>query len=83
MRKSIKIRFVQHGQKDCKYTIQRRKFFGWRSYRYLVGGGAGDYVAYEYTDSDKDALLNKIIKDKYQTTKEFIRVIEYPMVKEY
>jgi len=79
----LNIRFVQHGQKDFEYTIQRKTFFGWRSYRYSVGGGAGDSVSYEYIANNKPTLLDKIIKDKYLTTKEFVRVIEHPMIKKY
>jgi len=54
----LNIRFVQHGEKH-DYTIQRKTFFGWRSYRYEVGGCGGGSVLYEYTDTDKSALLDK------------------------
>lgn len=88
MRREFKIRFRQHGSDsepaiDIRYSIQRKTLFGWSTIGYTRGGGAGDYAWFSYLEHDKEALLNKVLAETIGTTKEFVTVREYPMIKIY
>lgn len=87
MKKNIRIRFRQHGAdqpvSDIRYSIQEKTFFGWNTIGYTLGGGAGDYVWFSYSERDKGALLDRVLAETMGTTKEFVTVHEYPMIKIY
>jgi hypothetical protein len=79
----FEIRFVKHGETEPTYTIQRKKLFGWGTLGYNQGGCSGGSVWFSYEDKNKDVLLKKTINEHLSTTKEFVRVIEHPMIKKY
>ena len=86
--REFRVRFRQHGSDsepaaDIKYSIQRKKLFGWGTLGYYLGGGAGDYAWFSYLEHDKETLINKVLADKLGTTKEFVTIREYPMIKIY
>lgn len=80
--KRLKIRFVQRGKNAADYYIQRRRFFIWWGITYTINMGYGSVVNY-YQNSDKDALLEEVLKDKYKTCGEFCKITEYPTIKQY
>ncbi len=82
--KTIKIRFVEEGVGiDITYRIQKKKLFSFDNYRYSQCGGAGDCFYYPYRGKNKIELLDKVLSNVYETTKDHVRVIEYPMLKIY
>lgn len=82
--KTIKIRFVQEGVgADINHRIQKKKIFGFDNYRYSECGEEGDCFWHSYRGKDKVELLNKVLHDIYETTKDHVKVIEYPMLKIY
>jgi len=82
--KRLKIRFVQHGQTiGADYFIQRKRFlFGWSYITYTVNMGYGSIVS-GYSASTQEAVLDNVLRDKYNTCKEFVEITEYPMLKVY
>lgn len=81
--RTLKVRFIQHGLDEPSFSVERRGLFRWRKFFYAMGGGAGDVVYYEYSGKTKEDLLNRIIADKYKTTREFVHVIEHPTILKY
>lgn len=77
--KTIKIRFIQY---DDHYTMQRKTWLGWKDLTYTIDMGYGSVVNY-YENKQTDKLLDDILKKEYHTTREFVDVIEYPMIKVY
>ncbi len=83
--KIIKIRFIESkdSEGNIDYNIQNKKMFGWKYFRYAQSGGAGDTFYYQYRESSKEILLQKIIDEVYCASKHHIKVVEYPMIKIY
>ena len=85
MEKRIKIRFIERGFGDgnISYSIQRRT---WYIYWVYIGWtqdmGYGS-VFNCYSDTDKNKLLDDVIKYYYGLDKDIVRVIEYPSIKIY
>ena len=87
MRKEITIRFRQYGadsepKLDIKYSIQRKTFFGWSTIGYTRGASGGS-AWFSYVENDKEVLLEKALAEVLGTTKEFVTIHEYPMIKIY
>jgi len=78
--KTIKIRFIQHGEN--KYSMQRKGFFRWRDITYTINMGYGS-VTYDYIEETKESLLDKVLEEYYQIDKRFVRVIEHSTIKIY
>lgn len=82
MIRTIKIRFIEKG-KSPYYSIQKKTWYGlWRYIGWTMDMGYGS-VFNIYTDSDKNKLLDDVIKSHYGLNKEFVKVIEYPSIKIY
>jgi hypothetical protein len=77
--KTIKIRFIKYTD---RYTMQRKTWLGWKDLTYTIDMGYGSVVNY-YENKQTDKLLDDILKKEYHTTREFVDVIEYPMIKVY
>jgi hypothetical protein len=79
--KPIKIRFIKYKDK-CKYTIQRRGWFGWKDITYTIEMGYGS-VTYEYSAVTKEELLNEVLEKYYEVCRRRVDIIEYPTIKIY
>lgn len=80
----MKIRFIEHRKKSgTSYTMQRKKWHGWVDQCYTAGCGPGDAVTLPYQNLTKEDLLDKVLAEKYKTTKELIRITEYPTIIKY
>jgi hypothetical protein len=77
--RTLKIRFVE---RDNKYTIQHKKWFGWKDLTYTIDMGYGAIVNY-YENKNKESLLNEVLEEKFNTVKKFVEIIEYPTIKVY
>lgn len=80
--KKLKIRFVQRGKNAADYYIQRRRFLIWWTITYTINMGYGSVVS-AYQASTQEELLDNVLNDKYNTCKEFVRITEYPTIKQY
>lgn len=79
-RTRIKIRFIQDGS---RYLIQQKHWYGWRYICYLSGASNGDYVRHVYEGQSTDPLLDKVLKEHFNTSRTFISITEYPMLRYY
>lgn len=84
-RKKIKIRFIEHiGPDNCIfYSAQIKGILRWRDAgeEIMPGPSASAFVL--FTSKNTSLLIDKILREKYSTTKEFVDILEYPMLKEY
>jgi len=78
--KTIKIRFIKHG--DKKYTLQRKGWFRWKNITYTIDMGYGS-VTYDYSAETKEELLKEVLEKYYKADKRFIQVIEYSTISIY
>ena len=83
--KKAKIRFIEGGtgtSEDRRFSIQQKRWYGWRQLGYWVDLGYGSFYEY-FTAKTKEELLEKILDKYYKTSKKFITIMEYPMIKWY
>lgn len=84
-RKKIKIRFIEHKESDDHifYSAQIKGILRWRDAgeEIMPGPSASAFVL--FTAKDTSLLIDKVLREKYSTTKEFVDILEYPMLKEY
>ena len=80
--KKLRIRFIQRGKNAADYYIQRRRFLIWWTIIYTINMGYGSVVN-AYQASTQEDLLDSVLRDKYNTCKDFVEIIEYPTIKRY
>jgi len=81
--KTIKIRFIKRGKILSDYLIQKKTWLGWKHIGYWQGTCTGDSIWYLYRNDNTEELLKEVLEYYYLTDKKFVKVIEYPMIKEY
>jgi hypothetical protein len=81
--KTLKIRFIElPAGNQTRYELQIKKWYGWKIQGYLIDLGYGGVYEF-YTSKNKEELLNIVLGKEFNTTKNFIRIIEYPSLKRY
>lgn len=81
--KHLNIRFIEYNKKgNTTYKIQVKKWYGWVTQGYTVDMGYGSFYNI-YTDNNKESLLDKILEKKFKTVRKFVKITEYPSLKEY
>lgn len=81
--KTLKFRYAaicSYNSEPELYYIQKKTWFGWRYIRYENCSDAG-CVMWKYYNTNKDVLLDKVLDEKYHTTRKYIKLIEFPMIK--
>lgn len=84
MKKTIKIRFIEHTSLTSgRFCMQVKGFFGWRTCGFHQAAGYGDSIWTIYYGDDPQKLLEEILENKYLTSKNFVRIQEFPTIKIY
>ena len=80
----MKIRFIEYPREGKKsyYSLQFRWRFIWRDYVSYHDYGYGSSTVLN-TNEDKDLLLDEFIEEKFNTTRKFKEITEYPSLKKY
>lgn len=80
--RELKIRFIESIGEKRVYSLQVKKWYGWKTQGYTINLGHGS-LFYEFYSEDKEDLLNVVLAKNYNTVKKFVKIIEYPQIKQY
>jgi hypothetical protein len=82
-KKKLSIRFIQIGEDNPIYTIQKKTIFGWKTLGRSIPVGFGDTNWTSYSKSNKEDLVATVLDEVYKASKKHVIITEYPMLKKY
>jgi len=81
----MKIRYVEKCNKITgeilNNYIEQKKWYGWKRLGYTINMGYGSVYNY-FNNKNKNELLKEVLNHK-KLCLNFIKIIEYPTIKEY